>query len=192
MVRHDQRRAVVRVHLAPQLPQSFPRAQQRLTGGSAEREDHLRSDELQLAVEIRNAGGDLIGQGLPVLGGPAFDDVGDVHRIAGNINSLENAVEQLACLAHEGPSGGIFRRAGTFADEHQARVGIAFARHRVGAVGTEPAAVLGPYPVRHRIERFEPAQLVTQEARRRGDDGEAGARDRWRAAQPLGDRRASR
>src|SRR6059036_1188876 len=52
MVRHDQRNAVVRVHLAPQLSQTLPHAEHRLTGGPAHRDDHLRRDELELAVEI--------------------------------------------------------------------------------------------------------------------------------------------
>src|SRR5512134_3793732 len=47
MVRHDQRDAVVRVHLAAQLSERLFHAEQRFAGGPAHREDHLRADEVQ-------------------------------------------------------------------------------------------------------------------------------------------------
>ena len=66
------------------LPRSSPRLfrtpSMRLAGGAPHREDHLRLQQLELAVEIGEAGRDLIGQRLPVLGRTALDDVGDVHR----------------------------------------------------------------------------------------------------------------
>src|SRR6476660_6579747 len=64
MVRHDQRNAVVRVHLAPELSQTLAHAEHRFAGRPAHREDHLRRDEVELAVEIGDTGGDLIRQGL--------------------------------------------------------------------------------------------------------------------------------
>src|SRR5919109_3916692 len=68
MIGDDQRNAVVRVHLVPQLPQALPHPQHRLARGPAHGEDHLRTNQLELTMEIGNAGRDLIGQGLPVLG----------------------------------------------------------------------------------------------------------------------------
>src|SRR6476660_856773 len=120
MVRHDQRNAVVRVHLAPQLAQTLSHAEQCLAGGPAHRDDRLRRDELQLAMEIGDAGGDFIRQGLSVLGRTALHDVGDVYRRSRNINSLEDRVEQLARLADERATGGVLGRAGTFAHEYHA------------------------------------------------------------------------
>src|SRR6185312_9798223 len=95
MVRHDQRNTVVRVHLAAELSQAFPDTEQRFAGGAPHREDHLRPEQLELAVEIGNAGRDLIRQRLSILGRTALDDVGDVHRTPRNINSLENRVQQM-------------------------------------------------------------------------------------------------
>jgi len=46
-----------------------------------------------LAMEIWNAGRDLIRQRLSILGGTAFYNVRDVHRITGNFNSLQDPVE---------------------------------------------------------------------------------------------------
>src|SRR6478672_304968 len=54
MVRHDQRNAVVRVHLVPKLSQTLPHAQHGLRRGAAQGEDHFRPDDFQLAMEIRN------------------------------------------------------------------------------------------------------------------------------------------
>src|SRR6476646_11551067 len=49
MVRHDQRNAVVRVHLAPELAQTLSHAEQGLAGGATPRDDNLGRDEVQLA-----------------------------------------------------------------------------------------------------------------------------------------------
>src|SRR5215210_3913095 len=100
MVRHDQRNAVVRVHLAAKLSQTLLHAEQRFAGGSPHGHDHLGTDELQLAVQIRHAGSDFIRQGLPILRRAALYDIGDVHRSPRNFNSLENRVQQLSRLSH--------------------------------------------------------------------------------------------
>src|SRR4051794_38705032 len=102
MVRHDERNAVERVYLAAKLPQTLPHAEHGFAGGPAHREDHLRTNELELAVEIGDTSGDLIGQGLSILWGTALHDIGDVHRIPRDFNSIENRVEQLTGLPHEG------------------------------------------------------------------------------------------
>src|SRR5918992_2055058 len=56
MVRHDQRSAVVRVHLAPQLPQALSHTEQRLARRPAHGENDFRTNQIQLSVEIWNAG----------------------------------------------------------------------------------------------------------------------------------------
>src|SRR5215207_911828 len=149
MVRHDERSAVVRVHLATQISQTLPVAEHRLAGGPAHGENHLRPQQLELPMETGNTRRDLIGQGLPILWRTTLDDVRDVHRTPRNFNSLENGIEQLAGLSHEWPAGGVFRGARTLADEHEPRLRIAFARHRVGTMRAEIAAVRGPDPLGH-------------------------------------------
>src|SRR5512134_3736457 len=74
MVRHDERDAVVRVHLAAQVPETLLHAEERLPGGASHRDDHLRANELELAMEIGDTSRDLIRQGLPILRRTAFDD----------------------------------------------------------------------------------------------------------------------
>src|SRR6185312_15128534 len=72
MIRHDQRNAVVRVHLAAQLSQTLSDPQHGLRGRAAQGKNHFRSNDFQLAMEIWNASRDLIRQRLSILGGTAF------------------------------------------------------------------------------------------------------------------------
>ena len=55
--------------------------------------------------------------------------------------------------------------------------GIALARHRVGAVGTELAAVGGADPLRHRVERRQRGEIVAEQHRRGRRDGESRVRE---------------
>src|SRR3954467_14887428 len=67
MVRHDQRNAVVRVHLVAKLSQTFSHPQHGFGRRAAQGKDHFRLNNFQLAMQIWNTGRDLIGQGLPIL-----------------------------------------------------------------------------------------------------------------------------
>src|SRR6478672_9587630 len=119
MIGHDQRNSVVRVHLTAQLSQTLPHPKYRLARCASERQDHFRSDDLDLTVKIWDAGRDFIGQRLSVLGRSAFDDVGDVHRFAKNLNGLENSVQQISGLPHEGTPLRVFGGTGTLTTEKE-------------------------------------------------------------------------
>ena len=56
--------------------------QQALDGGPAQQAEELGTDDLDLALEIRQAVGRLLGRGLAVLGRAALEDVGDVDVLA--------------------------------------------------------------------------------------------------------------
>ena len=49
---------------------------------AAERHDDRRIEDLELAAQVRRAGGDLVGLRVAVVRRPAFDDVGDEHVLA--------------------------------------------------------------------------------------------------------------
>src|SRR5690606_18556304 len=70
-------------------------AQEPLGGHVAERRDDLRLHELDLLQQHRLAGRDLLGLGVAVAGRAELDDVGDVDRRTGDVDRLEDLVEQL-------------------------------------------------------------------------------------------------
>ena len=153
------------------LPRSSPRLFRTPSIASpavpAHREDHLRPQQLELAVEIGDAGRDLIGQRLSVLGRTALDDVGDVHRIRGtSIASRIVSSSWPACPTNGRPVASSVAP-GPSPTSTSLALRIALAGHRVGAAGAELAAVGGADPLGHRIERRERAQVVPQQHRRR-------------------------
>jgi hypothetical protein len=63
----------------------------------------------------------------------AFQNVGDINRVASKAHRLNDAREQLAGLAHERFALDIFIGARRFAHEHQRRGRIADAEHDIFA-----------------------------------------------------------
>src|SRR5207302_3323989 len=87
---------------------------------------------LDLTIEKRQAGGDLVVLRQPILGGPALHDVTDEDLFSWQLDRFENLGEQLSRPADERTSGFIFRASGAFADHHQARGRCPFAGNRLG------------------------------------------------------------
>src|SRR5882724_906515 len=186
MVGDDQRNAAVGMNLAPQLAQTLSGVEQRFGRGAAERHDHLGPDKRELAVKVRHAGCHLVRQRLAVLRRPTLHDIGDVYIFAPKSDSLDDLVQQLAGLAHEWSPHGVFGGARSFADEHQFRVGIAFARHRVGPAGAQRATMGGANPLRNGVEGSEITQAIPAEQGRYGRlDVDAGAGNGGGASLPL-------
>ena len=142
-----------RCTLLAQLAQALPHAQHRLGRRAAQREDHLRPDQLDLAVEIRKAGRDLVGQRLPVLRRTALHDVGDVDRSPRELRSPRGSLSSsspacptngrpVASSVAPGPSPTSTSRASGLPSP-----GTALVR-----VGAERAAVGGTDPLRHRVD----------------------------------------
>jgi hypothetical protein len=82
-----------------------------------ERHDHLRPHVLNLRVQVRLAGLDLVRKRVPVAGGPALDHVHDRRRRTIETDLAEEAVEQLARRADKGDPLLVLVEAGGLANE---------------------------------------------------------------------------
>ena len=122
-------------------------AQERLRCGRSERQDDARSDDRDLAVEILTAVRDLflhrraIGN-APILFDrcPAFDRIGDEHIVACQTDGREHAGQQFPGAADERLALAIFVLAGSLADDHQRRIGIADPADDLGARAADEAS----------------------------------------------------
>ena len=122
-------------------------AQQRAGRGRPERHSHGGLDQRELVVEPPAAGVDLAGVGFLVQASLAarlvlevLHRVGDVDRLALDSRRLQRSVEHLAGRSDEGASGQVFLIARLLADQHQRRIGGAFAEHGLGRILVEMAA----------------------------------------------------
>src|SRR5215217_1827203 len=116
------------------------RAGQQLGREVAERADHARLDQLDLPVQVRLAGVDLVELRVAVAGRAALEDVGDEHVGPLEPDLAEQLVEQLAGPADEREPLEVLLLAGGFADEHQVGVGVARPEHHPGAALVQRAA----------------------------------------------------
>ncbi len=121
----------------------------------AERRDHLRANELDLAEEVRLAQLDLVGLGVAVSRRAALEDVRDVDLGPREADALEQAVEQLPGLADERDPLLVLVEAGSLADEHQVGFGVADSEHDLRAPLVEAAAGAGGCLA---AELFEPGR----------------------------------
>ena len=115
-------------------------AGEELGGEVAERRDHLRLDQLDLAEEVRLAGLDLVRLRVAVAGRAAFEDVRHKDVVPGNPDSGEQPVEQLPGLADEGDALLVLVEAGSLADEHQVGARVPGAEDHLRPALSEPAA----------------------------------------------------
>ncbi len=90
-------------------------------------------DEIDLAVEERLAGRDLVRLRIPVLRRPALDDVGDVDVRALELNGLDDLREQLPGASDERLAEAVLVGARRLAHEHQFRLRIADAEDDLAA-----------------------------------------------------------
>ena len=97
----NQLRAAVVEDAAAQARDRIVRPQQRLRRELAERDDHLRLDDVDLPEQERLAGLDFVRLGIAVLRRPALDDVGDVDVVALEVDRLDDLRQQLAGAADE-------------------------------------------------------------------------------------------
>src|SRR4029078_2857393 len=140
VIRHYERHTVIPVHLPAQLAHRQLRVKSRLRSKDAELQNHFRSDQVDLANEIRAACRDLFRPRIPVTRRTVLEDVADEYVFALEIDRPENFREQLAGRADEWSSGLVFRGARSLADAHEAGVGVSFAGHGVRGRRVERAA----------------------------------------------------
>jgi len=146
-------------------------AEQALDGGRAEGDDDFGRDEADLLFEPGQAGGHFGGPGLAVAGragrhvGPAFQDVGDVNRVAAESHRLDDFREQLPGFADERLALAILIGAGRLADKHEFGAGIANTENDLAARRGEVRALDAPQRgIAQFVERPGPAR----DQRRRG------------------------
>src|SRR5215207_2171349 len=132
VIRDDQGRAVVSVHLAAQLPDGLLRVQQRLRGEGAPADDDLRLDELELPDEVRAARRDLVGRRVAVAGRAVLEHVGDEHILAPQLDRRKDLRQQLAARADERASRLVLGGPGSLADTDEVGVRVALARDGIG------------------------------------------------------------
>src|SRR5438132_14168645 len=82
MVRNDNRNAPKPVDLVAERTQRLLGVEQRLRGGAAHGENHLRLQHVDLAEQVRDTRCDLVVLRHAVLGGAALYNVADEHLLA--------------------------------------------------------------------------------------------------------------
>ena len=102
-----------------------------LSGDAAQANDDLGIYEGNLVFQVGIAQLLLLGEGVPVSGGTAFDDIGDIAVLPGHIDDGEHIVQQLPCRAHEGDALQVLLLPGALADEHELTVPVAHAEDYV-------------------------------------------------------------
>src|SRR5438552_7298599 len=113
----------------------------------AERRNDARLDQLELPPEVRLAGLDLLGHGIAITRRAAFDDVRHVDVRAGQPDSGQELVEQLACRSDERHALLVLVEAGSFPDEHQVGARIARSEYDLRAASRQRAAGTARYLV---------------------------------------------
>ena len=69
---------------------------------AAQRTEDFRAEDLQLAHEVRQAVGDLVGRRRAVVGRPALQDVRDEDLVARQVDGLDHFRQELSGAADEG------------------------------------------------------------------------------------------
>src|SRR5262245_17639423 len=100
-------------------------ARQQLGREVPERADHLRLDQLHLALQVGTAGVDLLGLGIAIAGRTALEDVGDEDVLATHADPLEQFAEEAARAPDEREALAILLRARRLAHEHEVGVRVA-------------------------------------------------------------------
>src|SRR5688572_22706079 len=92
---------------------------------AAHGEEHARLEQPELALEVRRAGGTLVGPRLPVAWRTALVDRRHEDRRTGNTQLRQCAVEETAGEPLERQTSLVLLRAGCFAHEHERRPRVA-------------------------------------------------------------------
>ena len=101
-----------------------------LSGKGSQGTDDSGLNGLDLSLQKRKTGGDLIRFGITVLRGSAFDDIGNVDFFTLEIDRLDDLGQQLPGLSNKGSALDVFIVPGTFSDEHQDSPFISFSEDK--------------------------------------------------------------
>lgn len=125
MERGHQLDPLVGVEATAQLGYGELRLQQGLRREGPEGHKQPRLYQGDLTDEVGLTVGDLILFGVAVIGGTAFNDIGDVDVLALHANRLDNSRQQLTGPSNERLPLEIFIPPRRLADKHQLRMRIA-------------------------------------------------------------------
>ena len=95
--------------------------------------------QLDLALQVRRAGGRLIGFGITVPGRPALENIRDIDILTSEIDRGQHGVEQLSGPADEGFAAPVFLCPRGFTDDEQIGRPAADAEYRAGAPAVQGA-----------------------------------------------------
>src|SRR6266404_2013412 len=141
--------------------------------------DEGRVEDLELALEIGRAGGDLVGLRIAIVRGPALDDVRDEDLVPSPAERGEELDEQVAGPPDERTALAVLVLARSLPDEDDLRVGVALTWHGPRPCLVEPAAGAGSNVGGHLLERrqalvvghAEPSALAPTGSRTRSSRG---------------------
>ena len=184
--RGSARAGVVVEPLAAGFHDAFAGRQQRLGRGIAERHQHVRIDQFDLALDERQADLRLLRRRRAVAGRPPRNDVGDIGVAAVEPDRGDHPVQQFAGTSDERQPLDVLVASGRLADEHDARLRVAVGEHqpRRGAISARsrrnsPAARAAPpatarcAPLPAPMRSRPPAPARFRCAKRAGDRGGA-------------------
>ncbi len=177
--------------LAAGLHDALARRQQGLGRGIAERDQHVRIHQFDLALDERQADLRLLRRRRAVAGRPPGNDIGDVGVAAVEPDRGDHPVQQFARTADERQALEVLLAPGSLADEHDPRLRVAVGEHQPRGGRFQRAAVETFQERAQRLERRRGARRFPRRQDRgfrrrrrfgaRGRDRGSGA-DRFAAA----------
>lgn len=105
------------------------RPQEMLGGNAAERHDHARPDQIDLALQESRAGRHLVLLGVTISGWSALHDIRDVELRTFESEREDHFVQQATGLTDEWPTTSILLGSWTLTDEEHGRIRTPLAKH---------------------------------------------------------------
>ena len=125
-------------------------------GDAPQADDDFGADQGHLVAQVADAGVLLGVQRVAVVGGTAFDHVGDVHvLVPAQVDELQHLVQQLAAPAHKGEPLQVLVLARPLSDAHDLRVPGTGAEYHMMACLCQSALLTGQalslqfFPIQH-------------------------------------------
>ncbi len=118
------------------------RADQFLGGDPAKADDDARPQQRELTAQPDHTGLALLREGIAVLWGTAFDDIGDIDvRVSRQARRLQKLIEELTAFSDKGKALFILAAAGRFSNEPDRRGGNSGIKHDLRTALAQTAGV---------------------------------------------------
>lgn len=125
------------MHDAAQFADRRVDLEQGLRRDAPDAQDQCWIHQLDLSIQIRDAGPHFFGFRIAVAGRSRFQNVRDEHLFPRKPNGLEHGIEQLAGAPDERLALAVFIRTGRFPDDHPAGSAVTHPEHTIGAGGVQ-------------------------------------------------------